>query len=96
MPKSISGATLLTRLKKVIGRETSNPPSSISVNDPLSDYFDPVPEAVIGFGPTLNDSPEFQPDGLGLMPKDLRNASIVGDVHESIKQWYGNNGWTVS
>ncbi len=96
MAKSISGEILITRLKTVIGRETNNPADSILVDDPLSNYFDPVPAAVIGFGPTLNESPEFKPDGLGLMPADLRKATVVADLHESIKGWYRKNGWTVT
>lgn len=97
--KSISGTELLARLKAVLGRETGNSPADIKVSDPLTNYFDPVPAAVIGFGPTLNDSPEFSPDELGLMPKDLRglkSSDTVGSLHEVIKKWYRANGWTVT
>lgn len=96
MAKRISGATIIARLKRVIGRETNNPPSSIRVADPLGNYFNPIPQAVIGFGPTLNESPEYKPDGLGLMPRNLRKAKAVADLQEAIKQWYRDNGWTVT
>ena len=97
--KSVSGPVLLARLKAVLGRETGNSPEDIKVSDALTNYFDPVPAGVIGFGPTLNDSPEFSPDGLGLMPKDIRtlkSSDTVGSLHEVIKKWYRDNGWTVT
>ena len=99
MAKRVSGSTLLNRLKAVLGRKTNNSPQSILVADPLSKYFDTFPQSVIGFGPTLNDSPEFSPDKLGLLPKHLRNlkkTDTVGSLHEVIKKWYRANGWTVT
>jgi len=93
--KTISGARLLGRLKAVIGHSTNNSPSSIRVGDELDRYFQ-VPQGVIAFLITLDTSPEFRPDGLALQPDDVREATKVSDLHDAVKGWYRNNGWTVT
>jgi hypothetical protein len=95
--QSISGATILTKLKAVMMRELHA--TDIRVSHLLTRYFDTIPLDVIGFGPTLNDSPEFAPDNLGLLPKHLRHlgpTDKVGALQDAIKKKYRANGWTVT
>ena len=93
--KTISGARLLGRLKLVMGRSTNNPPSTIRIGDDLDRYFQ-VPQGVFAFLTTLDTSPEFAPDRLALQPDDVREATKVSDLHDAVKGWYRENGWTVT
>jgi hypothetical protein len=92
--RSVSGATLLGRLKAAIGNSTNNP--SIRVADNLDKYFQ-VPEGVIAFVVgTLNHWNGFKEDGLALQPANVRKAKTVADIHQAVKDWYKANGWTVT
>ncbi len=94
--RSISGATLLGRLKAAIGNSTNNPPSSIRVGDNLDKYFQ-VPQGVIAFAVgTLNHWNGFEEDGLALQPANVRGAKTVADIHQAVKDWYNSNGWAVT
>jgi hypothetical protein len=94
--KSISGATLLGRLKAAIGNSTNNPPSGIRVGDDLDEYFQ-VPQGVIAFAVgTLNHWKEFDTDGLALQPANVRDAIKVAEIHQAVKDWYNSNEWNVT
>jgi hypothetical protein len=92
---AISGATLLARLKREIGKSTNNPPSSIRVDDELSRYFT-VPQGVIAFAKRLKSKSEFTVDGLNLRANDVRDLTDVAGLHEAVKTWYRAHGWTVT
>ncbi|MER8549371.1 hypothetical protein NKH41_27525 [Mesorhizobium sp. M1169] len=90
--KTIAATDIYLRLCSVLDV------THIEMNAPPSDYLkgdDPV-KVLRAFAAVLNNSNEFESDGLGLAPGDLGGAKKMKQIGGAIIDWYESNGWIVT
>jgi hypothetical protein len=56
--------------------------------DGIEKYVHGGPTVMAGYWRTLNQSPEFEPDGLYLGPNDTAYVHKVGELIVNISHWY--------
>ncbi|WEJ08554.1 hypothetical protein [Sinorhizobium prairiense] len=92
--KVITGRTIYRRLCKVLRTNYINPDASPS--EYIRSDEDSGSKALRAFTQVLNNSAEFQPDGLHLLPGDFADVENMGQLGGVIVGWYRKNGWQVS
>lgn len=91
--KVISAAAIWARLVRMLDPAGSK---IITPADPVEDHIKGGPQAVRAFANVLNKSPEFSADGLSLVPGDMANVAVIGDIAAAIIKNYESRGWKVT
>ena len=90
-PRGISAEEIFRRFIAILGV------ADIDLEAPVGDFIPPgTPQAVRAFANVLNNSADFSPDDLNLVPGDMANISKIGQVGAAIIRRYQKNGWTVT
>jgi hypothetical protein len=91
--RSIKAQTIWSRLRTVLDPSGTK---TITPSDPAGKHIRGGAAAVRAFSNVLNNSPQFQKDGLALIAGSFAQISTIGDIGVKIIQWYQSNNWTVT
>ncbi len=68
----------------------------VRVSDSLDLYLPGGGPARAAFLYEVHEAQPFADDGVSMHPDDVRHTSTVGEYNDAIKQWYRNNGYTLT